>query len=129
MQAFAMGVALASSAIGCTAQDTRLEQHKRTFESLGATTAATIHVWLGGQVSGTYTRVTLEKTLQLVEQERADLASAPQALQDPRGAALSQQAERLSRLLAALMLDVTAANGASARQHVGEIPIRPVEQP
>jgi hypothetical protein len=121
-------VALAFSATGCSRQDTRLEQHKKTFESLGATTAATIDAWVGGQVSGTFARAALEKTFQLVEQERTALAKAPEALQDPRGAALSQKAERLSRLLADLMLDVAAANGASARQHVSEIPIRSAEQ-
>jgi hypothetical protein len=118
---------LALSATGCGRQDTRLEQHRKVFESLGATTAVTIDAWLAGNVSGTYARTALEKTFQLVEQERTALAKAPQALQDPRGAALSQGAERLSRLLAGLMLDVAAANAASARQHVSEIPIRPSE--
>lgn len=119
--------ALALGAAGCGRQDTRLEQHKKKFESLGATTAVTIDVWLGGQVSGTYARAALETTFQLVERERNALAKAPQALQDPRGAALSERAERLSRLLAGLMVDVATGNGTSAREHVSQIPIRPAE--
>jgi hypothetical protein len=121
-------VALALSATGCSSQNTRLEQHKKTFESLGATAAAIIEVWVGGQVSGTYARAALEKTFQLVEKERAALTTAPATLQDPRGAELSQKAERLSRLLADLMRDVAGGDGASARQHISEIPIRAAEQ-
>jgi hypothetical protein len=119
--------ALALSAAGCSRQDSRLEQHKKNFESLGATTATIMEGWLAGRLSGTYTRAALEKTFQLVEQERSALARAPQSLQDPRGAQLSQTAERLSRLVAAMMLDVTAADGDSARRRVSEIPIRSAE--
>jgi hypothetical protein len=116
--------ALALSATGCSRQDARLEQHKKKFESLGATTAFTIDVWLAGDASGTYTRTALETTFQLVEQERSALTKA-RSLQDPRGAELSERAERLSRLLANLIADVATADGASARQHVRQIPIRP----
>jgi hypothetical protein len=122
-------VALACGQVGCRGHDARLDQHRKSLESLGATTAATVDGWLGGQVSGTYARATLERTLQLVDQERSALATSPEMLQDPRGAALSERAERLSRLLAALLLDVASANGPSARQHAGEIPIRPGARP
>ena len=121
------GAAVALSATGCSRQDFRLEQHQHTFESLGATTAAITDVWLAGQISGTYARAALETTFQLAEQERAVLTKTPRTLQDSRGAALSQQAERLSRVLADLMLDVAAADDASARQHLSDIPIRPTE--
>lgn len=121
--------ALALNANGCSRQDARLEQHRKSFESLGATTVAIVDAWLNGQTSGTYTRAALAKTFQLVEQERTALARAPEALRDPRGASLSQSAERLSRLLAAMDADVAAANGASARQHEAEIPFRPADQP
>jgi len=83
--------------------------------------------WLAGKVSGTFARAALEKTFQLAEQERAVLAKVPATLQDPRGAALSQKAERLSRVLASLVADVAAADGVAARQHVSAIPIRPTE--
>ena len=124
---FVTSAVLAFMATGCGGQDARFEQHTRTFESLGATSTAVMDGWLAGKVSGTYARAALEKTFQLAEQERAGLVKVPATLQDPRGAALSQKAERLSRVLANLVADVAAADGVSARQHVGDIPIRPTE--
>jgi hypothetical protein len=111
--------------VGCSRLDSRLQQHKEKLESLGATTAAIGEAWLAGSVSGTYSRTALEQTFLLVEQERATLASSPEALIDPRGAELSQAAERLSRLLAAMTQDVTRADTPSARRHLAEIPIAP----
>jgi hypothetical protein len=123
-----MVLALTGSA--CSRQDARLEQHKQKFESLGETTAAICEAWLGGDVSGTYTRTALEQTFLLVEQERTALAASPETLLDARGAALSQSAERLSRLIATLIHDVQGADDASVRQRLTEIPIRPpAEQP
>jgi hypothetical protein len=119
-------VALAAVALSrCSRQDTRLQQHQEAFESLGATTAAIGEAWLDGSVSGTYTVTALERTFALVEQERTALAATPRTLLDPRGAQLSQSAERLSRLLAALTGDVREADAAAARRHLGEIPILP----
>lgn len=110
---------------GCSRQDARLEQHKKNLESLGATTKVVSGAWLSGQVSGTYTRTALDQTFSLVEQERSRLASTPAMLQDPRGAALSQDAERLSRLIALIISDVQSANGPSARQRLATLPIAP----
>jgi len=118
-------VALALTLVGCARQDARLQQHKEKFESLGETTAAICEAWLDGDVSGTYTRTALDQTFMLVEQERTALAASPEALLDPRGASLSQSAERLSRLIATLIQAVEGANDASVRQRLTEIPIRP----
>ncbi len=121
---------LALTGSACSRQDARLEQHKEAFASLGETTAAVSEAWLGGDVSGTYTATALEQTFLLVEQERTALAASPEMLQDARGAALSQSAEHLSRLIAALIHDVQGADGASVRQRLAQIPIRaPAEQP
>ena len=117
---------LASSA--CVRQDARLQQHRDKLESLGATTAAIAEAWLRGSVSGTYTCTALEQTYRLVEQERASLASSPGALIDTRGAQLSQAAEALSRLLAAMLQDVRGADAGSARRHLAAIPIVPARQ-
>jgi hypothetical protein len=114
---------------GCTSQNTRLQQHKEKFESLGSTTAAIGEAWLAGNVSGTYSGAALEETFRLVEQERTALVSSPQALLDTRGSQLSQAAERLSRLLAVMLRDVRAADAPSARRHLAEIPIMPSEHP
>jgi hypothetical protein len=118
-----LAVALAFTA-ACSRQDARLEQHKQNFESLGETTAAICEAWLGGDVSGTYTRTALEQTFMLVEQERTALAASPEALLDARGAALSQSGERLSRLIARLIHEIEGANGTLVRQLLPEIPLR-----
>jgi hypothetical protein len=117
------GVAIA--AVACGRQDSRLQQHQETLESLGSTTAAIAEAWLAGSVSGTYTRTALEQTFHLVERERSSLAASPQSLLDPRGAHLSESAERLSRLLAVMIADVRAADGSSVRQRLRQIPITP----
>jgi hypothetical protein len=126
-QALSCLVIAAAVALGaaCNHRDARLQQHKEAFQSLGATTAAIGEAWLAGDVSDTYARTALEQTFRLVEQERSALASSPQSLLDPRGAQLSQDAERLSRLLAAMIGDVRAADARSARQRLADIPIMP----
>ena len=109
----------------CTRQDARLQQHKEKFESFGATIEAVGQAWLKGAVSGTYTLTALGETLRLVEQERAALVATPEMLLDARGAALSQQEEKLSRLIAQLTGDVQAARADAARSHLAGIPIKP----
>ena len=122
-----LAAALCASA-ACTRQDARLQQHREVFESLGATTEAIGQAWLSGAVSGTYTSTALKQTLLLVEQERTALTATAETLADPRGATLSQQAEKLSRLIASLVSDVRDADPTAARQHLSAIPIKP-EQP
>ena len=114
---------------GCNRQDAQFQEYKESFESLGSTTAAIANAWLAGEVSGTYAATALEKTLFLVEQQRAAVAQTPKSLHDPRGAYLSQAGERLSRVIADLSADVSDADGASVRRHVAAIPIAPPRQP
>jgi hypothetical protein len=111
--------------VACSRQDERLTQHKEKLESLGSTTAAITTAWLSGRTSRTYTLTALEQTFLLVEQERSTLATSPRMLMDPRGAALSQSAEQLSRLIALLTGDVRTSDGTAARRRLGEIPILP----
>jgi hypothetical protein len=113
---------------GCSRLDERLQQHREKLESLGATTAAVSEAWLAGSVSGIYARTALEQTYMLLGQERTALTSEPQALVDPRGARLSEAAERMSRHLAALIDDVRRADGASVRASLTRIPIAPSER-
>jgi hypothetical protein len=127
--AWLLAFALSLGAVGCVRQDTRLEQHRKKFASLGETTAATVNGWLTGQLSGTFATAALETTFRLVEQERSSLAASPSLLQDPRGARLSETSERLSRLLAAAIRDVADANADAARQHLAELPLRAAGQP
>jgi hypothetical protein len=46
-------------------------------------------------------------------------------LRDPRGAAMSQAAEKLSRLIAQLAGDTSAADADAVRRRLAEIPIKP----
>lgn len=119
---------VAMVAAGCGRQDARLQQHQEKLESLGATTVAIAEAWLAGSTSGTYTRTALEQTFALVEQERTAVASAPQALLDPRGARLSEAADRLSRLLAVIMHDVASADADAVRRHMAAVPIVPADR-
>lgn len=119
-----MLAALVLAGPACSGHESRLEQHRQSFESLGATTAAIGEAWLAGQVSGTYASTAFEDTRRLVEAERAALAGRHELLADPRGARLSQSAEQLSRLLAVMIADVRRADGSSARRHLAELPLR-----
>lgn len=106
---------------GCSRQDERLQQHHENIESLASSVRTIGKAWLTGSTSGTYTMTALEQTYLLLEQERSALASTPDALADPRGARLSQIAEHLSRLIAAMQHDVRGANAPSVRQHLTDI--------
>jgi hypothetical protein len=121
-----IGAAALSAA--CARLDQRLDQHRQKLESLGASTMAIGEAWLGGSVSGTYACTALEEIYRLVERERTSLAASPQSLLDPRGARLSQAAERLSRLLAVMLQAVREADAASLRRHLSAVPILPREQ-
>jgi hypothetical protein len=114
---------------GCQRQDARLQQHQEKFESFGSSTAAFGEAWLAGSTSGTFTTTALEQTFLLIEQERTAMASTPDVLLDPRGAHLSQAAERLSRLVATVIHDIRGADADSLRRRLTEIPILPSRQP
>jgi hypothetical protein len=108
-------------AAACGRQDQRLQQHHEKLESLAASAAAIGNAWLSGSTSGTYTVGALEQTYLLVEKERGALAGTPDALLDRRGAELSQSAERLSRVLAAMRHEVRGSDAASVRHHLRDI--------
>lgn len=105
----------------CQRQDERLQQHREQFESLAASTAAIGHAWLSGSTSGTYTTTALEQMLLLLDEERSRLVSAPEALADPRGAALSKGTEQLSREIAAMRHAVRGADAGAVRLHLEAI--------
>ena len=118
---------IATTASGCTGQDARLQKQREAFASLRATTARIGEAWLAGDVSGTYTCTAFDQTLRLLDLQRASLTASPEALADARGGHLSQNAERLSRLLALLMQDVRRSDGSSARTHLAELSALPSE--
>ena len=106
---------------GCRQHDERLQQHQEKLDSLTASAIAIGRARLSGSTSDTYTRAALERIFSLVEDERAALVSVPDTLLDPRGAKMSQSAERLSRVLAAMQHDVRGSDPRSLRQRVSDL--------
>jgi hypothetical protein len=113
---------------GCGGADRQLQQHQEKLESLASSMTAIADAWLTGSVSGTYAVTALEQTLLLVEREPQAFATEPDALRDPRGARLSRVAERLARLLAAMMRDIGAADAQAVRQHLTDSPMPRADQ-
>ena len=119
----AIALAILLDGVGCSRHDLQIQMHQEALQSLRSTADATVNAWLAGHTSGTYTRTALERTYLLVEQERTSLAQRPEMLIDSRGAALSDAAEHLARLVALLMKDVRDADAESARAHIAALPI------
>jgi hypothetical protein len=114
---------LASLFLGaCASPQDIIQQQREKLASLGASTALVARGWLDGHVSGTYAGTALEALLAQVEQQRAVIAQKPRLLVDPQGAALSQQAEQLSRLLAQMQHDVEGGDASSLRGRLSSLP-------
>jgi hypothetical protein len=113
---------LALGCVSCARHDSQIQLHREALQSLRSTAHATVTAWLAGNVSGTFTRTALERTYLLVEQERTALAKRPEMLIDSSGAALSDSAEHLARLIALLMKDIRDADSESARAHRSALP-------
>ena len=109
---------------GCSSPAQQLREIQKNIQGLTATTHAVADAWLTGDVSATYSRTAFEQTLRLLDTQRASLNSSPRLLADPHGAALSRDAEQLSRALAALIQDARSGDTASARQHLSRAPSR-----
>ena len=116
----ALGITAALGA--CSSPAKQLVQAQKKIDGLAATTRAIGQAWLNGDVSSTYTGTAFKQTLQLLDEQRASLNASPKLLLDPRGASLSRNAEQLSRVLAALIEDARSNDGASAREHLSQMP-------
>jgi hypothetical protein len=112
---------LAVGAAGCRSEDRIFSRQNKALRSLQSTAVTLGETWLSSRASTNYTRIALEQTLQLLETERGELAVSPPLLANPRGAALSQAADRLARLVALVWKAVGAGDSEAARRHLAEI--------
>jgi hypothetical protein len=118
---------VALCAAGCASPQRTIQQQQQKLESLAASAALLADDFLAGQVSPTYTRTAFDAFVRQVEQQRAVLAT-PALLADARAAALAQQADALSRLLARMQDDVRRGDApavAARRDAIAPLPRRP----
>ena len=113
---------VAAGLLACSSDNGQLTTVQKKLSGLTATTHAVAEAWFSGDVSPTFSATAFQQTLQLLDKQRAVLNASPQLLLDGRGAALSRQAEQLSRALALLIDDARNADPASARQHLSQVP-------
>ena len=106
---------------GCRSQQQILTEHRQGIVSLGATVVMAGDAWLSGDVSRTYTRITLERSEDVLAQQRADFSSEMELLATPDGAKLSQSEEDLSRTLAALYAAVSVNDAAGVRRLLDDL--------
>jgi hypothetical protein len=105
---------------GCSRRDRELFEHTKTMRSLTATTTAIGEGWLAGSLSGTYTQTALERTFQLLEEDRRTLATSPRQRIDPRAEKIAQTGENLSRILVRLAEAVGSADAAAVRDRLAD---------
>jgi hypothetical protein len=113
--------ALALLMNGCTSKESDVQQHAEKLDSLRASAAAVVNAWLAGDASGSYTLATLERTFQLVEDERSAVAATPQDLVVPAANSVARHGEELERVLAALADAVGRRDGSGARRHLDDL--------
>src|SRR5689334_20914739 len=65
----------ALSTIGCGRGASEVQRHAEKIDSLRASAVSVTTAWLAGDVSGTYTITALERTFELVANERDAVAS------------------------------------------------------
>jgi hypothetical protein len=124
-QPFVMRVAPGALAIvlaaGCGSRESDVQQHAEKIESGRATAVAVAKAWLAGDASGAYTRATLERMFQLIEQERSAVAATPEDLAAPAANAVAREGEELARVLAALTDAVSRRDESSVRRHLDDL--------
>jgi cytochrome c oxidase assembly factor CtaG len=118
---FAWLIVVVLGASACRSQDAILKQQTKALASFGATVATVGDAWLAGSVSTTYTRTVLEQTLQLLETSRSELVASPRLLADAKGADLSQTADELSRIIAAVWKNVGDGDAITVRRQLAEL--------
>jgi len=105
----------------CASAGSELQQHQRKLQSL-ATGARLIGAdWLSGALSSRFTVTALERTYELVEEERPSLAANPQAVAHGPAGELADLASREAQTVARLAGDVRQQDRASVERHLADI--------
>jgi hypothetical protein len=114
-------IVVAVGVSACRSQDQMLTHQNKTLTSLRSTIISVGDAWLSGTVSSTFTRTSLENTLQLLETSRSQLVASPQLLADRRFADLAQSADRLTRVVGLLWKSVGDGDTGEVRRQLADI--------
>jgi hypothetical protein len=114
-----IGVILLTAACGGAEQ--LLSDQEKALTSLRATAATVGDSWLMGRIPTRYARTALDRTIQLLEQQRAELIAAPEVLADDRGSILSDKLQRLARAIVALRRAIVAGDSAAVHRALSEV--------
>ena len=115
-------VGLAIAASHCRSREDRLIQVREGLQSLEATLTATAAAWLDRNLSSREAYTVLERTYQLVEDQRSAIMKDPRLLADPLATELSERAERLARTVALVSSYVQKENVDAVRGQLAELP-------
>jgi hypothetical protein len=113
---------------GCSSASDELQQHHRKIQSLKSTAVSIGRAWTAGQVSSTFASTGLERAFQLLEQERAALASSAVQASRQQFAAAIADAEAASRTIAAMGAAVESGARDAVERHVDELSTRAGKQ-
>ncbi len=105
----------------CGGAEQLLSDQEKALTSLRATAATVGDSWLTGRISTRYARTALDRTIQLLEQQRAELVAAPEVLADDRGSILTDKLQRLARAIVALRRGIDAGDSSDVRRTLSEL--------
>jgi hypothetical protein len=80
--------------------------------------------WLSGEISSAFACVAIERAYDLSERARSEVGASPRALADSQRTAMSQECERLSRLIARLSESIDRRDRTDIQQLLAEIDSR-----
>jgi len=119
MRRFALRIVIASSALGaaaCGDPQAQLQKQRQAVQSCRETTRIVAHAWVAHEVSAGFARVAFDRAYQLAEQTRHELTESPRSLADRQTAALTQECEELSRLIARLRASIDVGDPQAAER-------------